>query len=141
MIVQHLLVPIDFSVYSEQALVYAIEVAKSFNARLTVLHVQYSSTAGSAAARNVNVRALDDEVERGMQAALERVSRAGLKGERMMTIGVAVQTIVEVAKDRQADLIVMGDPWSYRSYPNFDRQHCRKGRAFSPVPGCGDTSA
>ncbi len=109
MIAQHLLVPIDFSAHSDQALVYAIEVAKSFNAHLTLLHVQYPSTGRNAVGViNVNVEALADEAERGMQAALERVYRAGLKGERIMTTGVAVQTIVEVARDRHADLIVMG---------------------------------
>ena len=39
MIVQHVLVPIDFSLYAEQALDYAIALAQKLQARVILLHV------------------------------------------------------------------------------------------------------
>jgi nucleotide-binding universal stress UspA family protein len=38
---QHFLVPIDFSQSADQALAYAITLAKRLNARLTLLHVMH----------------------------------------------------------------------------------------------------
>ena len=39
---QHLLVPLDFSGYSTQALDYAMALAHTLHARLTLLHVMES---------------------------------------------------------------------------------------------------
>jgi nucleotide-binding universal stress UspA family protein len=39
MTTQHILVPVDFSGYAEQALEYAIGLARKLQARLTLLHV------------------------------------------------------------------------------------------------------
>ena len=39
MTAQHILVPIDFSEYADQALEYAIVLGKALQAHLTVLHV------------------------------------------------------------------------------------------------------
>ena len=39
MIVQHVLVPIDFSLYAEQALDYALALAQKLQARVILLHV------------------------------------------------------------------------------------------------------
>jgi len=107
---QHVLVPIDFSPYADQALVYAIEVAKSLNAYLTLLHVlQVPLVVGdSEAVLNASLESLEAEAEQGLQAALERIRQAALKGESVMVAGVPFQTIVQVARDQHADLIVMG---------------------------------
>ena len=43
-----------------------------------------------------------------MEEALARVTTAGLTGERVVLYGVPFQEIVETAKARQVDLIVMG---------------------------------
>jgi nucleotide-binding universal stress UspA family protein len=39
MTAKHILVPIDFSPYADQALEYAIELAQTLQARITLLHV------------------------------------------------------------------------------------------------------
>jgi len=39
MTVHHVLVPLDFSTYAEQALDYAIALAQKLQARVTLLHV------------------------------------------------------------------------------------------------------
>src|SRR6266545_4602736 len=108
----HILVPIDFSTYAEQALDYAIGLARTLNARLTVLHViQPVPMAGvdmGVALPETYLQELEAAVQGSMEDALARVTAAGLTGERVVLYGVPFQEIVETAKARQVDLIVMG---------------------------------
>lgn len=109
---QHFLVPIDFSASAEQALDYAIGLARTLSARLTLLHViQPVLMAGAdmgVALSETSLRELEAEVQHSMAAALARVTAAGLTGERVVLYGVPFQEIVETANARQVDLIVMG---------------------------------
>jgi len=108
----HILVPIDFSTYAEQALDYAIRLARTLNTRLTLLHViQPVPMAGvdmGVALPETYLQELEEAVQRSMEDALARVTAAGLTGERVVLYGVPFQEIVETAKGRQVDLIVMG---------------------------------
>jgi nucleotide-binding universal stress UspA family protein len=108
----HFLVPIDFSACAEQALDYAIRLARTLKARLTVLHViQPVPMAGvdmGVALPEAYLRELEEAVQRNMEEALARVTAAGLTAERVVLYGVPFQEIVEAAKARQVDLIVMG---------------------------------
>jgi nucleotide-binding universal stress UspA family protein len=54
------------------------------------------------------VQKMEEEVQRSMADALARVTAAGLAGERIVLYGVPLQEIVNVARVRQVDLIVMG---------------------------------
>src|SRR6266545_6913689 len=108
----HILVPIDFSESAEQALDYAIRLARTLNARLTVLHViQPVPMAGvdmGVALPETYLQELEAAVQGSMEDALAHVTAAGLTGERVVLYGVPFQEIVETAKARQVDLIVMG---------------------------------
>ncbi len=44
MLAQHILVPTDFSEYADHALIYAIDLAQTLQARLTVLHAFHVSS-------------------------------------------------------------------------------------------------
>jgi nucleotide-binding universal stress UspA family protein len=109
---RHFLVPIDFSTYAEQALDYAIRLAGTLNARLTLLHViqpvPMAGVAMGVALPEAYLRELEEAVQRDMEQALARVTAAGLTAERVVLYGVPFQEIVEAAKARQVDLIVMG---------------------------------
>jgi nucleotide-binding universal stress UspA family protein len=109
---QHFLVPTDFSASAEQALDYAIRLARTLNARLTVLHVvqpfPMTGVDMGVALPETSLRALEEEVQHSMAAALARVTAAGLTGDRVVLYGVPFQEVVETAKARQVDLIVMG---------------------------------
>jgi nucleotide-binding universal stress UspA family protein len=108
----HFLVPLDFSTYADQALDYAIRLAGTLNARLTLLHViQPVPMAGvdmGVTLPEAYVQKMEEEVQRSMADALARVTAAGLTGERIVLYGVPLQEIVNVARVRQVDLIVMG---------------------------------
>lgn len=115
MLPQKILIPVDFSEPSQKALDVAIELAQPLQARLFLLHVIEPPVAGSwpggmgmgaaysevMAQMEANARQyLEDDVERGRQAGLTCV------GEILH--GSPFQQIIEVANQKQVDLIVMG---------------------------------
>jgi glycine betaine transporter len=115
MTAQRFLVPVDFSEYANQALEYAIGLASKFGARLTLLHVMQSPPWGGVDmdvtlpyAYIQCIQDLEAESANSMQAYLERVTAAGLEGEVAVIHGVPFHEIIETAKTRQVDLIVMG---------------------------------
>ena len=112
MIVQHVLVPIDFSATADRALAYAIALAQQLQARLTLLHVlDMTPLAMGDMDTGMPVSALDaleTEAQHLLQASLERVQRAGLQGESLLVQGTPTQTIVDTAGEQGVDLILMG---------------------------------
>jgi universal stress protein A len=112
MIVQHVLVPIDFSATADRALAYAIALAQQLQARLTLLHVLEMTpvtmdemTAGVTA---TYLEAQETEAQHLLQASLERVQRAGLQGDSLLVQGTPTQMIVDMAGEQGVDLILMG---------------------------------
>jgi nucleotide-binding universal stress UspA family protein len=110
--IQHRLVPLDFSPDAEQALAYAMALAQTHQARLTLLHVKDTLSWGVAQAEarlppsvwhQLETRLAEDMAER-----FTRVQEAGLHGETVIAEGVPFQTIIDTARDTGVDLIVMG---------------------------------
>jgi nucleotide-binding universal stress UspA family protein len=112
MVVQHVLVPVDFSATADRALEYAIALAQQLQARLTLLHVLHLTPLAMgdpAAGLPVNyLDTLETGAQQLLQASLERVRHAGLQGEGLLVQGAPMQTIVETAGERGVDLIIMG---------------------------------
>ena len=131
---EHILVPTDFSDPSKRALDMAIELAQKSKARLTLLHVWNLPYAGYAEALAWPI----DEMEAGARTALEelRVSVAArLPGvEAMLEMGREWQTILEVAKAKGVDLIVMGTHGRHGLPRFFLGSVAEKIVRLSPVP-------
>jgi nucleotide-binding universal stress UspA family protein len=110
--VHHVLVPIDFSTYAELALDYAIAVAQKLQARLTLLHVIQPPLVASAHMgvwpSLAFVAELKAAITSDMEGYLARVIAAGLEGEIVVEHGAPFQQILDTAKARQADLIILG---------------------------------
>ena len=104
---EHIRAPIDFSRDAEQALGYAIGLARQFQARLTLLHAIYVPEAAE-----VNLAAylekVESEAEREIAACRKRAEDAGVAVDTLIVRGVPSHTIVGKARDRQVDLIAMG---------------------------------
>lgn len=112
MTAQRFLVPVDFSVYADQAVEYAIRLAGKLDARLTLLHViqplPWGDGGVGAALPYPYSQALEAEITRCMQGYLAQMAAAGIDGEMAVVHGVPFQEIVATARLQQVDLIVMG---------------------------------
>jgi nucleotide-binding universal stress UspA family protein len=112
MTAEHLLVPIDFSPYSDHALEYAIELAQKLQAHLTLLHVIHLTplTMGDMVTSFPGPfpEEVETEARRLMDALLGRLRDAGLEGETVLVHGIPFQSIIDTAKDNGTDLIIMG---------------------------------
>lgn len=112
MTIQHILVPTDFSEYANDALDYAIELAKTLQARLTLLHIIQLTpmTMGDMYGSSLEayLEAMENEAQKHMEALLNRVHQEGLEGETAIVQGVPFQLIVDMAGSQDVDLIVMG---------------------------------
>ncbi len=114
-----ILVPIDFSEYSKNALEYAIVLAKRLHSSITVFHSFYFSTPpeyGTLA--NYMAMAIEEEQKRHeeqMEALLmlyreqEYDDKGGkLVIDSMVKLGLPKEDIADLVKEHNFDLIVMG---------------------------------
>lgn len=114
---RHILVPLDGSELAEVALPHAIAVAKPSNARVTLLQVVPSTTARTGLGEaGVFLdaefwRKLDESRVAEARAYLERVAERltadGLQVDIVLRKGEPADTVIDVAKELEADLIVM----------------------------------
>ena len=109
---QHFLVPIDFSQYADYALDYAMALAKTLQARLTLLHVIHAIPLGvtdmDTALPYSYLQDLEAEITHNMQHYLKRVQDADLEGDTVVVHGVPFDEIVQMAKTKNVTLIIMG---------------------------------
>lgn len=104
---KHVLVALDASEYSKQALPTAIEIARKFDADLFVLHVAEHDR-GRASAYQIESPA---EATRLVGDAVDTARKSGVsaRGELVdKAAGHVPQAIQEAAAAREIDLIVMG---------------------------------
>jgi len=108
-----ILVPVDFSEHSAEALRTAVALARSYGATLTLLHVYdlapYALPQGYALFTSVEVERLTREFE--VQLASTKDEALKLGAERVDTrllSGTPAFRIADFAKDAGIDLIVMG---------------------------------
>jgi universal stress protein A len=104
---KNILVPIDFSDTSLKALQYAIPFAKQFEAKITLLHVvdlpMYPQEFGYTLVDDSKV--FDGTKKRLAELAARMIAPEFL-ADAVVRRGVAFDTIVDVARDTQADLII-----------------------------------
>ena len=111
--ITNILVPVDFSEHSDFALDYAMDIARSFGAKLHVVHayslpMQVSGPYDVAALPGDYLQQIRDAAAGRLQEARQKVTDAGLECEATLCDGSPAEAIVETAKASGADLIVMG---------------------------------
>ena len=106
---ENILVPTDFSPDADDAMKYATWLAQQFHASLILLHVVHMYLPGSA---EVSFPAYMAKVRAEASADLTRnpglVEEAKVPASIVVEEGVPHEKIIEVARQREADLIVMG---------------------------------
>jgi nucleotide-binding universal stress UspA family protein len=115
MTLRRILVPTDFSVHADAALAYAMELAQPFNAAIYLLHVVenplaagvWSSEIYTAEIAGLQINLVRDAEQR-LRESIPVIAgtRAGFASE--VRTGNAADEIVQVARERLIDLIVMG---------------------------------
>lgn len=106
-----ILVPIDFSPSSEQALDYAVDLAAKLDATVHVLNVVPIPALGVPELGAALTSNVIDQIIHDNQAALERTcaaraSKAKL-GAPLLRTGDARDIILHVAEELRADLVIM----------------------------------
>lgn len=105
---KHILVATDFSDYSRHAAERALELAKTFEARLSIIHVVDYVPPAYVRAQSALLSATDI-IERAGTYFAEWADTAGLEdAERIVVTGTSGHEIISAAKAADVDLIVVG---------------------------------
>jgi len=99
---QRILCCTDFSDPSEQALEYAVSLAREYEAELTLLHV-LEGVADSADVENEIAKAMEN-----LEKQLSPETHTNCKVKTLVRIGNPYQQILELALESRTDLIVVG---------------------------------
>ena len=112
-----ILAAVDFSHFSERALVWAARAARSFEAPLLVLHVVHDSASAPGYYEQVkkhkkHLRRIEEAAAEMMSDFLERMREQHPKLldqlDHRLVVGLPVNRILEVAEKTDARMIVMG---------------------------------
>ncbi len=110
--IRRILVPFDFSEYSEKAFTWALAMAERWRARLLLLHVVPQPSYPSMVMGTFNVAEFETGLKVDAEArAKEFLGRTGSKTVQIdarFVIGEPFNDICRIAEEERADLIVMG---------------------------------
>jgi nucleotide-binding universal stress UspA family protein len=110
--IKNILCPIDYSVYSEKALKYAIEFAEKYNAKLYLMHVLDIRIYDITDPELYNVNVIDKETINKLRERLHKCisenTRKNIEVETIVIEGVPFVEIIKKAREYKVDLIVLG---------------------------------
>lgn len=108
---KQILIPIDFSDYSDQALRWGVSLAQKYGAQLLLLHV-IPEVLEEVSARESAGEQLVIDLTAEVEAHLHEIARQGLKEGVAVDVRVAdgepADAILRMARQEKVDLIVMG---------------------------------
>ena len=109
---KRILVPTDASEYSRRALKTALELARSIQAEVVLLHVSYTPQAYWGYTISYGITVTQEQLEQNGELALE-ATLTGIDSEQVVIhkrveSGHPVTIIVEQIKKENIDLVIMG---------------------------------
>lgn len=110
----HILVPYDFSEYSQRAFAWAVHLARQWQGSIDLLHVVplLTSTSPLLASGEFNLRNIQESLQADAEASLGQiVARADthpVNVRPQVLIGEPFDKICQIAETSNSDLIVMG---------------------------------
>lgn len=108
---KHLLVPVDFSETSLQALRYAVPLARQFGAALSLVHVVEKTSLVTDLSRRAGSVLREEVAALGVRVLTnlrQRELGPDFPGETLVRTGEPAQAIAQAAQELGADLIVLG---------------------------------
>jgi len=108
--IKRIVVPVDFTDFSRRAADYAVMLARRFRAKIVLVHVIEPFTYDINESMWVvdHYTALNAIAKRLLAQQHKALSRKGVTAQTVLLQGRPSYEIVEVARKRRADLIVMG---------------------------------
>jgi nucleotide-binding universal stress UspA family protein len=110
--IETILVPVDFSPHSAKALACAIGLAKTFQARIHLLHAYHLPIQVATPDQVIIPRdfwtSVREAAAQKLEKSLQQVTSEGIEAETHLTDMAPAQAIVDAAERTGADLIVMG---------------------------------
>ena len=108
---KHILFPTDFSDYANHARPYAVELAKKFGAKVTIIHVIAAPTYAVSYEIAVDVSLLHEEIQKGAEKRIRELAESmraeGIEISTIVEVGSGFPEIIRAARDGEAGLIVM----------------------------------
>jgi nucleotide-binding universal stress UspA family protein len=107
---QRILLATDFSRASREALPTALDMCKTFNATLVILHVFEYADCGTwpADTELVELPRLMGEAKTRLQEAQSQAARAGVRCEGKIQCGSPTQSIEDFIANQRIDMVIMG---------------------------------
>lgn len=106
--IQRILVPIDGSTHSSQAVLSAIQIAEKFAATIYFLHVKDIHTAGNDVYLVDDVLSKNDQIAQSIiDSAIQKIPQEISSYSRIL-YGHPAKTILTYANEIEADLLIMG---------------------------------
>jgi len=133
--IRTVLCPIDFSTLDPAEVDMAIEVCRTFGARLVVHHNFAAAEPGFSRAwewekAHQPTSRAQPEAERRLRSVVERAKR-DVAAEGLMTVGPVGPVVLALAEDLRADLLVLGSHgWSTQDHASVTERVVRE----SPCP-------
>ncbi len=99
----------DFSHFSERAMKYVIDMKKVGLKRVIVVTVvEYESISVRPISRKLDIDEYKRRNEERLLHIKEAIEDEGLEVETVVEYGIASKSIIEIARNRKADIIVIG---------------------------------
>lgn len=105
---KHILVPTDFSESSDRALAMALELARAFDSRVTLLHVWSIPNMGYAEALTWPVEDMQRAARKSLDEAAEATLKRYPKVDTLLREGLEWKQIIEAVNELRCDIVVMG---------------------------------
>jgi len=100
---------VDFSPLSDKAVDYAMSLAQELQARLLLIHtIEWPQERSMSSSEEREIDTLRVTARRKLRALVPDEARAWCETEEAVTLGRAHEEIVRMARERDADLIVLG---------------------------------
>jgi nucleotide-binding universal stress UspA family protein len=132
---KNILVATDFSPPAERAVEVAVTFAKTFDAKLTLLHVyELPTTYGYAGGMVWPIEELARAAQESLDAALSKLREKYPRAEGLLGSGTPSQQILALARERKADLVVLGTHGRRGLSHAFFGSVAEKVVRLSPVP-------
>jgi nucleotide-binding universal stress UspA family protein len=110
--IRNILVPTDYSPHAAKALDYAIGLAKTFNAKISLVHSYHIAVPMAVPDPVIVPQGFWEEARKRANEALEelkgKVEEEGLSCETHVSAEPPFQAITDIAASAEVDLIVMG---------------------------------